>query len=365
MTFAKSLQLLLVEDSDDDAELLGVRLRKAGLSFVLTRVETEQAFRQALNMPVDLIICDFSLPQFGSTAALNILREQRLDIPVIIISGAIGEEQAVAAMKMGAVDYLLKDRLGRLPQAIVQGIESHQTRKVLETKRQNLADALAHLERLSLQLVMTQEQERKCLARELHDELGQRMTALNILLHRMRSFMTAEISIAIWHDAERELVSMFSQLREIFTSLRPPALDYFGLETSIIRLIEKQLSSTDIHYVLEYAGVPKDLHNALQITVYRLVQESLTNVLRHAEATKVVIEINGGEVGKELEIVVSDNGKGFELERMRGVPRPGASGSGLLGMRERVELLGGMFQVESELHQGTRVVASIPLKKAN
>jgi signal transduction histidine kinase len=351
------LRLLLVEDSDDDAELAIYRLRKAGINFQLHRVETEEAFRRALADPVDLVISDFSLPQFGATVALEILKNENPDIPLIIISGAIGEETAVTAIKNGAIDYVLKDRLARLPQAVLQGVETARMRVRLREKRENLAQAHARLGTLSAQLIDAQEQERKNLARELHDELGQGLTALNISLHQMRKFLSGPEALHVWQAADAEVAQMITQVRAMSVSLRPPALDHLGLEAAVRALLERQFANSDISYALEYAGVPEMLAPSIEITAYRIVQEAVTNIVRHAHATRVVVEVNGGETAAELEIVVRDNGRGFDAGS-----KSDDMSSGLLGMRERVELLRGALHVETAKGQGTRIVALLPLK---
>jgi signal transduction histidine kinase len=358
---AEALRLLLVEDSDDDAELVAYRLRQAGIHFCLDRVETEPAFRRALRQPVDLIVADFMVPQFGAIAALEILRSENLDIPLIIISGTIGEETAVAAMRHGAVDYVLKDRLGRLPQAVLQGIDTARMRVGLREKRENLAQAHAHLEELSVQLIDAQEQERKSLARELHDELGQRLTAIKISLHRMRDGLNGADAEAAWDSADGEVAMLIAQVREMSVALRPPALDYLGLEAAIRQLLERQFTHTDITYALDYAGVPAALTPSIEITAYRIIQESITNIVRHAGASRVVVEVNGGESGEELELIVRDNGSGFDVAAQTTLQRRRMS-SGLLGMSERVKLLGGIFTVEAARGQGTRIAASLPIK---
>lgn len=354
------LRLLLVEDSDDDADLLMYRLRDAALQFELHRVQTESEFRQALKSPLDMVISDYSLPQFSGPAALGILKEEGLEIPLIIISGAIGEESAVAAMRDGAVDYILKDRLGRLPQAIVQGVASARMHRRLQAKQKNLEEALARLERMAVEVVNTQEQERKNLARELHDELGQKLTALNLILHRIQPSLADEQGRSAWRQAEHEVSSIIGQVRNLSASLRPPALDIFGLEVSICRMLERHFGNTGTGYMLEYAGVPDKLGSAIEITAYRLVQESITNVTRHARAKNVVIEVNGGATGEELEIIVRDDGIGFDLDDLRGNAASGLS-HGLTGMRERVELLGGAFDIDTQPGGGTRITASLPL----
>jgi len=360
---AEALRLLLVEDSDDDAELVAYRLRQAGIHFCLDRVETEPAFRRALRQPVDLIVADFMVPQFGAIAALEILRSENLDIPLIIISGTIGEETAVAAMRHGAVDYVLKDRLARLPQAVLQGIDTARMRVGLREKRENLAQAHAHLEELSVQLIDAQEQERKSLALELHDELGQRLTAIKLSLHRMRDGLNGADAEAAWDSADGEVAMLIAQVREMSVALRPTALDYLGLEAAIRQLLERQFTHTDITYALDYAGVPAALTPSIEITAYRIVQESITNIVRHAGASRVVVEVNGGESGEEIELIVRDNGRGFDVAAQITLQRPCMS-SGLLGMSERVKLLGGVFRVEAAPGQGTRIVASLPIKRS-
>jgi PAS domain S-box-containing protein len=117
------LRLLLLEDNPSDAELVLHTLRRAGYDPVGDRVETEQDYRDHLHPAPDIILADFSMPEFDSLRALEIVKERRLDIPFIIVSGTIGEEHAVQVMRLGAADYIIKDRLGRLGLAVSQALE--------------------------------------------------------------------------------------------------------------------------------------------------------------------------------------------------------------------------------------------------
>ncbi|HEX3728593.1 MAG TPA: response regulator, partial [Opitutaceae bacterium] len=119
----ENLQVLIVEDSPDDAELLVRELRRAGFAPEWRRVDTEAAYLTALDKKWDIILSDYEIPQFGGDRALRLLRERRIDIPFILVSGTMGEEVAVAAMREGAADYLLKDRLARLGPAIRLAME--------------------------------------------------------------------------------------------------------------------------------------------------------------------------------------------------------------------------------------------------
>jgi PAS domain S-box-containing protein len=122
------IRVVVVEDRSFDAELIISELEQVGLNLVWNRVQTEEDFIEAIKTLPDLILSDYSLPQFSGLRALTLLREQGLDIPFILISGALGEEAAVDAIRQGANDYLLKDRLGRLPHAVLRALEEKRMR---------------------------------------------------------------------------------------------------------------------------------------------------------------------------------------------------------------------------------------------
>jgi PAS domain S-box-containing protein len=216
------------------------------------------------------------------------------------------------------------------------------------------------LEEMSSRLIDTQELERKNIARELHDALGQRFAILNINLHTIRQSLSGPEAERVWQRASEDVTALIGQMRSISKSLRPPALDYLGLETSIQQLLQQHFSGTLIKYHLEYAGLPAKLSEQIEITVYRIIQESITNIVRHADASHVIVEINGGEKGEEIEIIIRDNGKGFDVTSRDGKERDSLS-YGLIGMRERAKLMGGTFTAESNFEQGTRITVSLPL----
>ncbi|MBC7499758.1 MAG: PAS domain S-box protein [Herminiimonas sp.] len=234
------------------------------------------------------------------------------------------------------------------------------------TERQRESEKIlslnANLEKLSGKLIQAQEQERINLARELHDELGQRLALLKFDLYQLRRHLAEPDAIGIWINIDAAIVTLIGQIRVISVSLRPPALDYLGLESAIRRLLARQFANSAITTVFEYAGLPTTLEPSIEIAVYRIVQESLTNIIRHADAMRVVVEINGGESGRELEMIIRDNGRGFDRTVVSGHVLPNGGGSGLLGMKERIELMGGSFEVETAPGHGTRIVVSLPLK---
>ena len=143
-----NLNALIVEDNSSDAELLVVELRKY---FEVTHrcVQTEDAFLDAVNPTIDIILADYSLPQFGALRVLVLLKHYKLDIPVVVVSGTVGEEVAVKTIKEGACDYLLKDRLARLGVAVTHAID--EKRLLREKKRASieLREKLEELEKLT------------------------------------------------------------------------------------------------------------------------------------------------------------------------------------------------------------------------
>ena len=128
-----SVNLLLLEDSPADAELMIEALRESGFDPTFRRVDSKDAYLHELNQPPDFILSDYSMPQFTAQDALKLMKERGLDLPFIIVSGCIGEDMAVECMKAGAADYLLKDRLGRLGHAVGQALER---KRLVEEKRQ-------------------------------------------------------------------------------------------------------------------------------------------------------------------------------------------------------------------------------------
>jgi signal transduction histidine kinase len=349
---AEPLRLLLLDSSAFDAQLLEERLRRDGLSFILHQVESESALRNALSQDWDLLLCETELPQMSARRALALLAELGLPLPLVIVT-SITEESALAPLiDAGAVDYVFKNRLGRLTQALRLALERARLVARLEAKRR-------HSARLSAELVLAQEAERKALARELHDELGQRLSALNLLLHRSHAYFDDEAGRSLWSQAERELASLVGLVRDMSVSLRPPGLDFFGLEPTIRHLLTRRFEGGP-DWVFEYAGLPARLDPIIEISVYRIVQESVTNIVRHARARHVVVEINGGATGAELELIVRDDGAGFDAGGWR-EHAVRAGRAGLAGMSERVQLLGGALDVESEPGRGARISALLPL----
>lgn len=143
MNDAKRIRVLIVDDDRDDADLMNARLQRAG--FAVRWAETEREFRNELKLSVDVIVADYTMPAFGALQVLEIVAASGRDTPVIVVSGAVGEDKVGEVMTAGAADYLLKDRLGRLESAIEQALKRRDLRRARERAEQEVAEREARL----------------------------------------------------------------------------------------------------------------------------------------------------------------------------------------------------------------------------
>ena len=175
------LKILCLDDNEDDAIIIKEQLRHEGLDFEFYYVSTENEFMDNLkSINFDIILSDYNLPGFSGIAALLLSRKICPDVPFICISGTIGEDLAVELIQLGASDYILKDRLSRLPVAIENALKEAELRKARIRADEELKNMKESLENLNLHLVEVRENERAHISREIHDRLGQSLTALKI-----------------------------------------------------------------------------------------------------------------------------------------------------------------------------------------
>jgi signal transduction histidine kinase len=261
-----------------------------------------------------------------------------LFVPMIVADRAIG---VIAA----------HNRLGPDPRFTDEHLRLTETFGARAAVAVDLADRVA---RDALRRVVAgQELERRRLARELHDETGQALTSILLGLKRVEEAKTPEESRASAAELREQIVDTLQSVRRLAVELRPSALDDFGLVAALERLAEafgeQSGIGVDIHTNLDSTRLPGEIETAL----YRIVQEALTNVAKHAEATRVSIVVTRRE--NAVTAVIEDDGQGF------GAGGGTGEGLGLVGMKERVGLLGGRLAIESTEGAGTTVVAEVPV----
>ena len=462
---SKNINILLVEDSKNDAILILRELVKQGYQPVCEQVETAREMVDALNKKNwDIMIADYVLPGFSGLDALKILQDAGLDIPCIITSGRIDEEIAVAAMKAGAKDYVMKDNLKRLGPAVERELaenqERLQRRKIQQAFQQNEAKLSVVLERmpcilwttdanliltsllgaglkyfdfepntligksmtealrkardmacqpsvkrlkayprllkfclaggcciassslctmsgvipelldwlldvtdkrhaeielrsLSHKLVATQEIERRNIARELHDQIGQSLTVLKLMIGQAgRS--NAEKASPILSEALGVVSELIRQVREMSLRLRPSMLDDLGLLPTLLWHFERFSKQSGININFGHDGLDRQLSPEINTAGYRIVQEALTNVARYANVSEVDVRVQAND--EFLFIEIEDRGSGFDPAKLVSY-----TSTGISGLRERVNLLGGKLTIETTQGKGTCLMVQIPL----
>ena len=229
--------------------------------------------------------------------------------------------------------------------------------RLAETLAARAAVAVDLSERVSRdtvrRVVEAQEAERRRLARELHDETGQALTSILLGLKPLEQAADEAERRAALSSVRELVVSTLQDVRRLAVELRPSALDDFGLVPALERLADTFRQQTGIRVDLEASLDAERLPRDVETALYRIVQEALTNVVKHAEASHVSITLTRKD--GSVVAVVEDDGRGFESQTPAG-------GLGLLGMRERVSLVGGRFTVEAAAGSGTTLVAEVPVR---
>lgn len=213
------------------------------------------------------------------------------------------------------------------------------------------------LESLSRQLITAQESERRRLARELHDQIGQMLTAIKMNLRRTQRMAPPEVGVAVEENVQLVDVAI-GQVRNLSLSLRPPQLDELGLVAALHWLVkhQAQLGGFEEQLDIDLGGI--QIPPALETACFRIAQEALTNTVRHGHASKVYVKLQGNE--NKLLLMVRDNGVGFEVDKIRARALSGGS-IGLISMQERANLASGQIEIDSNPGHGTRIQAVLQM----
>ncbi len=236
-------------------------------------------------------------------------------------------------------------RTERSLQQYAQELENH--RKHLE---ETVANRTREVQSLSYRLILLQEEERRYISRELHDQTGQSLTVLNLVL--AKALRSPETTLANLKEAQQLVREILSQVRDLSSCLHPGMLEDLGLVATLIWYLKDFSKKSSISVNFTYAGLDRQLPGDINITVYRIIQEALTNIARYAEVKEAKVSIRLEH--QTLSLSVKDNGKGFIVESQ-------SQGVGLRGMHERVNALKGKFQIHSAPGEGTLIDVELPV----
>ncbi len=213
------------------------------------------------------------------------------------------------------------------------------------------------MQSLSTQVLEVQEIERRRLARELHDEVGQELTGLRLLLKTHDHSPSSPSNDRI-EEARRTVDVLLERIRSLSFDLRPAALDELGLLPALLVLFERYTRQTGIEVTFKHKGLDERFESEVETSAYRLIQEALTNIARHAHTRSATVRVWAN--AEILSLQVEDQGRGFDSEAAMASSVSG----GLTGMRERVALLSGQLAIESTPSAGTQITAELPLRSS-
>ena len=310
MEMPKTLRVLIVEDSENDALLVLDRLKNEGYQIIHKRVDTAGEMNTALDNEIwDIIIADYSMPQFSGLKALEILKARELDIPFILVSGTIGEDIAVKAMKAGAHDYILKDKLARLVPAVERELREASIR---EKKREAELARIASEEKIKASL-----KEKEVMLQEIHHRVKNNMQIILSLLRLQCSRIEDEKIRELFRDSQNRIRSMALIHEKLYRSEDFSRVDF----SDYIQSIMDHLLSTygaagkEISYELDIKDVFLDINKAIPCGL--IINELLSNSLKHAfpgnRKGKITVKMTAKE-GNKFSLIMEDNGIGFPAD---------------------------------------------------
>ncbi len=365
--------------SEYKKELLGIRAalatHLASLNFAISHDEGKilERLRRELDAYWDSLDPVFEwTPEEKAARGSRFLRQQVRPSRRAILSvmretddlntrNLAGEEERIRVNRADFRWYLLKMfAISGFLALLVAGVSIFRVSRMerrTDEQRNRAENAEKELRYLSQKLVQAQEEERKSISRELHDEIGQLLTGLKMELANLEQLRSAPGQEFQDHMAEAKAVTeqTMRSVRDLAMGLRPSMLDDLGLGPALRWQAREFSNRSGIPVTIDIDGNLGNIPESVNTCIYRVTQESLTNCARHAKAKNIRITVHGGKDG--LHMTVADDGVGFDF-------RDSAGGLGLIGMQERVKKLGGTLMISSREQRGTILEVYLPLRDA-
>lgn len=356
-------RILIVEDERITSDHLHRLLKRRGYEVAAIASTGNEALDQMKHERPDLMLVDIGLP--GVCDGIQVARRAREDyeIPVVFLTAFSDPDTIRRARESEPFGFIVKPFVEQELHATIEiALQQHSVRKRREEETLATTKVLSRtkeeLRAVTARLLRIQEQERAQIARDLHDDVSQQFSLLQMSIEALWQTLPVEIRNAQAPDYKgilAELGTLSQQLRDISHQLHPSILDDLGLVMALKNLAE----SFERHHALPTSVVARDLPSTISLDVsielYRIAQEALNNVVRHAGANVTVsITLQGAPEG--IEFSIRDTGSGMDTEKLQL-----AKGLGLRSMAERAASVGGSLDIESVLGEGTCIRVRVPL----
>jgi signal transduction histidine kinase len=342
-------KILIVDDEDAGVATLEAILEGQGYEIEIAQ-NGESALQKAERILPDAILLDVMMPGMDGFEVCRRVRAMPAlaEVPILILTALDDPNSRLIGLESGADDFLSKPLDRQELRARLKTITRLNRYRTLLNQREQLREMAARV-------VQAQESERQRISHELHDDLGQSLTAHMLNLQNLNSELPLSTEQLRSHLEQllAETAETLGKMRLLAQNLRPPIMDTVGLRAALENYCAE--FSARLHIPLEFEAEPEipAISDVCAISLYRFLQEALTNIARHAHATQVWVDLDVET--NELALTVQDNGRGFNVAAK-------TNGIGLVGLRERMILVGGDLFVSSPPGRGTIISARVPLK---
>jgi signal transduction histidine kinase len=341
--------ILIVDDNASARETLVAMLENQ--EYLIELAEDGFHALQILHqLQPDLILLDVMMPGMDGFEVCRRIRaaSQLAEVPIIMLTALDDRASLLQGIEAGADDFLIKPVDRYELTARVRTITRLNRYRILKEQRENLRE-------MTERLITAQEQERQHISRELHDDLGQALTLQMLSLRNLQNDLALPSEelykrLQALHD---QTYDIFIKIRGLAQDLRPPILDALGLKVSMQTYCTEFTRRTHLPVTFEVDETLPPLPDIYNITLYRVLQEALNNILKHAHASHAWVDLSRED--DNIILIVQDNGLGFKPGEVR------SNGMGLSNMQERVTIAGGNFSVRSNQRRGTILTAQFSL----
>ena len=363
------LRVLHVEDNELDAELVAQALRKGGFSFSVVVVQTETGFERQLRLQSpDVVIADYDLPQWKGMEALDVLRREGLEIPLILVSGALGDVTAVECIKRGATDYVLKDGLARLPEAVRRALQEKRMLRLRRQAEQDLARKVEELARSNADL----EQFAYIASHDLQEPLRMVATYTQLLGERYRGRLDENADKFIGYASEGAL-RMQTLIQDLLAFSRVGRsgdacgrVDCDAAVEEVLQSLGPAMRASGA--VVTHAALPMVWADRSQVA--QIFQNLIGNAIKFRGKEAPAISVQAEKAGQQWLFSVSDNGIGIAPEyrehifvvfqRLHTRAEYAGNGIGLAICKKVVERCGGKIWVEAQADHGSIFKFTMP-----